>query len=872
MPLPSSGSISADDLNEELGNSSGTQIDFETAANALLENASRPHSMNEFYDASSGEDFLFSDWNGSVSITEFGLITATVGNAGPVTINTSNFLAVTSATPRSVNVTITVPSEFNGESVTNAGDLLTDNTSTTQPAVGRYLSISADDTSLAGDDTSVSLTVTDTYYNNASQTSWEITTETISDNSLPVVSFLPITGTGTETVNVTVADNPNGSTRSVRFKVTGTVGGKSASVDVSQASYTPAVPPTVSIDSVSPSAPFSYNGVNQVVFTISKTIASSFTAQISPGLDSNGAIFSTSQPSGITRNSSTSISGTNNTFYVQIPARTDTDEDTKTDYLTVNVSANGLSDSDSYNLSQEGYSLPEYTWGGSVSIDRLTGDVVVSNDDSAGTITISPISFNEYVTTSTERTVTIGNIVIPSGYQNAGTAESLDFNPTQQAAPRTLTATPSSTDIGGQTTSIMLDINDVYYTDTSWTLSEDFDNTISSLTFSPSSGTGDSPYTVVSFGSNTSGGTKYGRFTLSGGDSLIEITITQTVYVAPPSIEITSVSPSSPYPYEGQGNIFVNISRSGGTSYSAQITPSISNDANATFPSSQPSGITWNNSTSLTITTGTSFKVDIPSRSDGTTTTYSSNVVANASNSGGSDSDSYTLEQEGLVEWNTSPSSLSFDTLGGSQNITLNSSYSWTASVSGTGFSINTTSGNSGTSTISVTATQKDLGGSGTVTFSTSGQSDIVVSLSQAAAPLEWYYYVNNSSTGETNSTRSISMSYLGGSTSIGVYTYRGTTTQSNEFTLAKDTGGTYFGVGINTSAQNTSASNYTSQNQGASAAELYINFDSNSGNSSERTALVELSIDGYSEVTFTVTQAADPNAGGSGGGGGGQI
>ena len=52
MPLPSSGPISADDLNEELGNSPGTSIDFETAANALLPNPSRPHGMDEFYGAS----------------------------------------------------------------------------------------------------------------------------------------------------------------------------------------------------------------------------------------------------------------------------------------------------------------------------------------------------------------------------------------------------------------------------------------------------------------------------------------------------------------------------------------------------------------------------------------------------------------------------------------------------------------------------------------------------------------------------------------------------------------------------------------------------------------------------------------------------
>ena len=877
MPLPSSGSISFDDLNLELGNEPGTQLDM--SSSAALFSLTAPHGMDEFYGLSLlGDDFLFSDWTGGVSVNEFGVISSTLGNATDIVINTSNFGASTTSQSRIISVSVTVPNTFNGEEPSNAGEIVTGDKSAIQSAVGRYLTISADDTSLAGDDTSVSLTVTDTHYNNGSQTPWEITTETIESNSLPVISFLPITGTGTETVNVAVDDNANGSTRSVRFRVTGTIGGKSSIVDVSQASYTPVVAPTVSIDSVLPSAPFSYNGVNQVIFTISRTVASSFTAQISPGIDSNGAIFSTTQPSNITRNSSTSISGTNSTFYVQIPARTDTDEGAKTDYLTVNVSANGLGGYAPYDLSQEGYSLPVYTWGGSVIIDRDTGDVVVTNDDSAGTITISPISFNEYVTTTTQRVVTIGNIVIPSGYQNAGsTTDPQTFYPNQSAVPRTLTATPSSTTIGGSTTSIMLDINDVYYTDTSWTLTEDLDNTISNLTFSPSSGTGDSPYTVISFGSNTSGGTKYGRFTLSGGDSLIEITITQNVYVAPPSISITSVSPSGPYSYEGQGNIFVNISRSGGTNYSAQITPSF-DDANATFPSLQPSGITWNNSTSLTITTGTSFKVDIPSRSDGTITTYSSNVVVNASNSGGSDSDSVSLQQTGLVTWNTSPSSLSFATDGGTQNITLNSSFSWNASVSGTGFSINTTSGNSGTNTISVTATQKDLGGSGTVTFSASGQSDIVVSLSQAAAPLEILYYINGSSSGQSSDTfTDNSISYLGESTSVGVYAYRGSTPQSTSFTLTKYSGGTYFGVSTTTSGTNTTVSSNTTQSTGASAATLYINFNPNSGNTSTRSGEVQLECGG-NIVTFNLTQNSDPNAGGGGGGktppgpGGGEL
>ena len=871
MPLPSSGSISFEDINIELGNESNAQLDMDSAATEF--DLTQPHSMDEFYGLSAdGEAFLFTDWNGEVSVNEFGTIFVTDGNSPSATSNTPNFGYSTTSQSRIISVSVTVPNTFNGEEPSNAGEIVTGDKSAEQSAVGRYLTISADDTSLAGDDTSVSLTVTDTYYNDGSQTPWEITTENIASNSLPVTSFLPISGEGTETVNVGVDDNPNGSTRSVRFRVTGTVGGKSAIVDVSQASYTPVVAPTVTIDSVSPSAPFSYNGVTQVIFTISRTEASSFTAQISPGLDSNGAIFPTGQPSNITRNNSTSISGTNSTFYVQIPARTDTDEDTKTDYLTVNVSANGLSASAPYNLSQAGYSLPPYTWGGSVSIDRDTGDVVVTNDDSAGTITISPTSFNEYVTTTTPRDVTIGNIVIPSGYQNAGTAFELDFSPNQSAALRTLTATPSSTTIEGNITSIMLDINDVYYTDTSWTLTEDSDNTISNLTFSPSSGTGDSQYTVISFDSNTAGGTKYGRFTLSGGNSLIEITITQNVYVAPPSISIDSVSPSGPYSYNGQSNIYVNISRSGGTNYSAQLSPAIGDSANATFPSTQPSGITWNNSTLLTITTGTTFYIDIPSRSDGTTTTYSSTLQVNASNSGGNDSDSVTLEQSGLVIWNTNVSSLSFSAGGGTESITLNSSYDWTATVSGTGFTIDTTNGSSGTSTISVTSQQSDLGESGTVTFSASGQSDIVVSLSQAAEPLEILYYINGSSLGQSSDTfTDNSISYTGESTSVGVYAYRGSTAQQNSFTLTKSTGGTYFGVSTTTSGTDTSVSSNTTQSTGGSAATLYINFNSNAGNTSTRSGEVQLECGG-NIVTFNLTQNSDPNAGSNGGGGkGGQ-
>ena len=857
MPLPSEGNpISFNDLNIELGNNGDDTLDIESAAESLLESASRPHSMNEFYGTSLGDDFLFSDWDGSVNISEYGVITATVGNATSRTINTSNFEVVTSSTPRIVSITIVAPSTFNGQPVNNAGNGITGNKPFTQPAVGRYLEITADDTSLSGEQTRIDLTVNDRYY---TDTPWEINYSSyLYEDGLVLASPFPITGTGDETIQINLSQNTSGDTRGSSFTVTGDIGGKSASVGVTQTSYTPIPEPSIYFSSITPSGPYPYNGIARITYTIVRTNASLFIGEISPAIDGNNAVFSSVQPSGITYNGPTSISGTGTTFYVEIPARGDDEEDTKNSLLNVSVSTGGGFDDADNIIQQEGYSLPVYTWGGSVSIDRLTGDVVVSNDDSAGTITISPISFNEYVTTPTPREVTIGNIIIPSGYQNAGTAESLDFNPTQQAAQRTLTATPSATDIGGGTTTIVLDINDVYYTDTSWELFEDFDNTISNLTFSPSSGTGDSPDTIISFGTNTSGGTKYGRFTLSGGDSLIEITITQNVYVPPATISISSVLPSSPYSYYGEGGITVTVSRTNSTSYNAFIDP-LSPSNGAYFPSNQEG---YDSPDQLTNLTSNTFKIDMPARDDGTIDTYKSSLMVTVS--GGAPA-TYELQQTGLVAWNTSPSSLSFTTFGGTKNITLNSSYSWTAAVSGTGFSINTTSGTAGTRLISVTATQKDLGGGGTVTFSASGQSDIVVSLSQAEAPLEWDWFVNEAQ--QYSNSLTVSPSTTAQSYSVGLYTYRGSTAVASFWMLQRQAG-TWITINTTTSGGTPFKTITSTQNTNGEPT-LYLNVATNTG-SSARNGSADISIDGLYVATIYVNQAGVSGGGGGGGGGAG--
>lgn len=103
-------------------------------------------------------------------------------------------------------------------------------------------------------------------------------------------------------------------------------------------------------------------------------------------------------------------------------------------------------------------------------------------------------------------------------------------------------------------------------------------------------------------------------------------------------------------------------------------------------------------------------------------------------NAGGA-SDTTTLTQLFQTVWTASPSSLSFIQGGETENITLETSYAWTATVSGTGFSLSATSGVAGTHTIGVTATSNSGGvRTGTVTISATGETDHTISLSQAGA------------------------------------------------------------------------------------------------------------------------------------------
>ena len=82
-----------------------------------------------------------------------------------------------------------------------------------------------------------------------------------------------------------------------------------------------------------------------------------------------------------------------------------------------------------------------------------------------------------------------------------------------------------------------------------------------------------------------------------------------------------------------------------------------------------------------------------------------------------------------------SPDSLSFTEAGGSQTVQISANYPWTASVSGTGFSVSPTSGEgSGTVTVTAESASSPDAVSGTLSVKSEGLS-ASVSLSQAAKP-----------------------------------------------------------------------------------------------------------------------------------------
>lgn len=576
----------------------------------------------------------------------------------------------------------------------------------------------------------------------------------------------------------------------------------------------------------------------------------------------------------------TYVGSISNTSYGQV-----TSETTRTVNVKVRVPG-GYNNTNAIVSGSETYPQPDNNF----SIDDA--GVVTSISDN-GTINVSlsqgtlsytdPASYN--ATDSGEKTYTI-YINIPSGYANYPGTISQSYTRTKTAAARTLSLSSDASNniTDGNDISVRLYVTDDNYSDTSWTIAAVGTPTLSNYSLSTTSGTGTTTVTL-SFDKNLNGiggAQRNGTFQVTGPANSPSIIIRQSSAASPPTVEISD--PASNFAYNDTTTYQTLTGTITGGDGASQAY-FICYDSNFEFVQTQSDvtvtnsgGISQANVASSALSSRNSFTVGVrPTGTNSNTSVIQASVLFFASNGTNGNNDSTTVTQNYNVTWNTNVSSLSFPTNGGTQYVTLNTSEPWTAAITNvdtndTGnFTVSPTSGTAGTHTITVTKSDSsDKGDSGTLTFSATGQTDIPVTLTQAAAPLEFYYYVNSSSTGETTSPRSLgTLSYLGESVSIGLYTYRGSTSVSTPFNLQKGNAVSGYGVGTTTSDTSSSVTSnvYTTQSTGGSATKLYINASSNSGNSSTRSIDVELYVDGVYEVTFTATQAADPNAGSGGGG-----
>jgi hypothetical protein len=447
------------------------------------------------------------------------------------------------------------------------------------------------------------------------------------------------------------------------------------------------------------------------------------------------------------------------------------------------------------------------TWvasGGTVSINRNSGNVSVSGGNSTTTVTVTPTSFSTFTSPSSQQqNVSVGNITVPSFptlYTNSDSVISGTITVTQLADELPTFAVGDWTGVitigqdgtisatTGNVSSVNVD------TATFYEVTEDTPQTVQFDLIGIPSGYSNS-------GGNLNNQTQTvtqpaidafelsdwtGTISINGQDGTISTTAGNVSSVNIDTGTFTTVDIETPRTVQfdliglpsGYSNTGGNLNNQTQTVSQPPVAPNLSITTSPTTWSSNETGVK-----TLTITntggdlesvaqfslTGLSlFKLvgvdsNVPvinphtnyyqaTATDGSASTFSVGVQpegnnTNASNNtatvsflgsndGGSQTITFTPTQTYPVTWSATPSSFTgadrFDTAGETQYITLSTSESWTASVSGVGFSLDTTSGTAGTHTIGVTATANSGDTrTGTVFLSATGQTDITISLSQ---------------------------------------------------------------------------------------------------------------------------------------------
>ena len=596
MPLviKPSGSISYTEINTAVVNGGGFATSSFNGLNSQAYTLTNspvylpPDKFSEFV-GTSGNVFTFGDWTGTVSVSSLGAVTFTVGNAVSVSVSPTSFDLVGTNTSRTISVSIVVPTGFS-----NAGATLTGTKTATQPA------------------------------RNFAFADW----------------------TGAISINV-------------EGIVSSTLG-NAAAVSFTPSSFAVVSVNTDRVVSVTITPPSGYFNAGTPLAAVDVTVTQP--AKLFTFADWNGVLSVNCEGviSATTGNAATPITF-NPTSYPAVDVATP-----RSPTITITVPSgygnSGTTISGDTKTATQPAKFLSSTWTGAVSINKNTGLVSATTGNAASIQSITP-STVALVTTSTNRDITVV-IVIPSGYCNSGTL-SITKTVSQAAADETINITiASSHDTwfpSGQGDAASLSISTVSVWNTAWTV-EVSDTDWIYLEDGTYTGTGNAtkmiavqPNYVGSPGYN--GSTRYGsvRVYKTGAYNLIyDVVNIQQAVGTPPVIGPTFTMSGKTHTFAwnaGLGSYHtISVSNFGGSLMTNGTFSMISNDfvlydidAHITVSEDNPGD--WVGTITNFAQASYSIGVYPKANNTSTTNTKTATIQFDASNSGGTSSDTATVTQ-----------------------------------------------------------------------------------------------------------------------------------------------------------------------------------------------------------------------------------
>jgi hypothetical protein len=590
--LKPSGSISYTEINTIVVNAGGFATSSFNGLNAQVYTLTNnpiylpPDRFSEFV-GTAGDSFTFADWNGTVSVSDLGVVSSTLGNAASVSVSPTSFPLVGVDTLRTITVTIVV-----GPGYSNEGATLTGTKTATQPA------------------------------RNFTFATWN---GSVSVNEDGVVSFTL---------------------------------GNAAAVSVSPASFGLVATSTSRTITVSVTVPLFYFNAGAIV---TGDVIAIQPPKLFTFADWNGTLSVNCDGviSATTGNGATPITFSP-TSYPEVDVAT-----SRTPTITVTV-PNGYGNSGGTVSGTKTATQPAKfltsTWTGAVSINKNTGEVSATTGNAASIQSISP-STVPLVTTPTNRSITVV-IVIPSGYCNSGTL-SITKSVTQAAADETINITIAGShntwQPSGQGDAASLSISTISVWNTAWTV-EVSDAVWIYLEDGIYTGTGNAtkmiavqPNYVGSAGYTGATRTGFVKVYKTSNSSIYDIVfIEQAVGTAPvtgPTFTMSGKTHTFAW-NAGIGSYHtISVSNFGGSLITRGVFSMISNDfilydidAHITVSEDNPGD--WVGE--ITNFAQASYSIGVYPRGNNTSTTNTktATIQFDASNSGGSSSDTATVTQD----------------------------------------------------------------------------------------------------------------------------------------------------------------------------------------------------------------------------------